>query len=228
MRILLIEDDYNLKMTLTFQLEQEGFIVDACGDGEDALYYMNSKTHDLILLDRMLPKVDGITLLKKFRESGSQTPVIILTALGDLGDKVTGLDAGADDYLVKPFEFQELLARIRSINRRPRQWEKEPSLHIMDITYSPGDNQLYGALGSCSLSKKEGMLLEVFLLNPGQVLPRDTLLSRVWGVDAEVEDGNLDNYIHFIRRRLKSVSRQVYIQTVRGIGYRLASKDSTN
>lgn len=228
MRILLIEDDYNLKMTLTFQLEQEGFTVDACGDGEDALYYMNSKTHDLILLDRMLPKVDGITLLKKFRESGSQTPVIILTALGDLGDKVTGLDAGADDYLVKPFEFQELLARIRSINRRPRQWEKEPSLHIMDITYSPGDNQLYGALGSCSLSKKEGMLLEVFLLNPGQVLPRDTLLSRVWGVDAEVEDGNLDNYIHFIRRRLKSVSRQVYIQTVRGIGYRLASKDSTN
>lgn len=228
MRILLIEDDYNLKMTLTFQLEQEGFTVDACGDGEDALYYMNSKTHDLILLDRMLPKVDGITLLKKFRESGSQTPVIILTALGDLGDKVTGLDAGADDYLVKPFEFQELLARIRSINRRPRQWEKEPSLHIMDITYSPGDNQLYGALGSCSLSKKEGMLLEVFLLNPGQVLPRGTLLSRVWGVDAEVEDGNLDNYIHFIRRRLKSVSRQVYIQTVRGIGYRLASKDSTN
>lgn len=228
MRILLIEDDYNLKMTLTFQLEQEGFTVDACGDGEDALYYMNSKTHDLILLDRMLPKVDGITLLKKFRESGSQTPVIILTALGDLGDKVTGLDAGADDYLVKPFEFQELLARIRSINRRPRQWEKEPSLHIMDITYSPGDNQLYGALGNCSLSKKEGMLLEVFLLNPGQVLPRDTLLSRVWGVDAEVEDGNLDNYIHFIRRRLKSVSRQVYIQTVRGIGYRLASKDSTN
>lgn len=228
MRILLIEDDYNLKMTLTFQLEQEGFTVDACEDGEDALYYMNSKTHDLILLDRMLPKVDGITLLKKFRESGSQTPVIILTALGDLGDKVTGLDAGADDYLVKPFEFQELLARIRSINRRPRQWEKEPSLHIMDITYSPGDNQLYGALGNCSLSKKEGMLLEVFLLNPGQVLPRDTLLSRVWGVDAEVEDGNLDNYIHFIRRRLKSVSRQVYIQTVRGIGYRLASKDSTN
>lgn len=140
MRILLIEDDYNLRMTLTFQLEQEGFTVDACGNGEDALYYMGSKTHDLILLDRMLPKTDGITLLKKFRDKGCQTPVIILTALGELSDKVTGLDAGADDYLVKPFEFEELLARIRSISRRPRQWEKEPSLCIRDITYSPGDN----------------------------------------------------------------------------------------
>lgn len=221
MRILLIEDDYNLSLTLSFQLEHEGFTVDTCRNGEDALYYMNSKTHDLILLDRMLPQVDGITLLKKFRESGSQTPVIILTALGELGDKVTGLDAGADDYLVKPFEFEELMARIRSINRRPRQWEKEPSLCLKDITYSPGDNQLSGSLGECSLSKKEGMLLEIFLQNPGQVLPRATLLSRVWGVDAEVEDGNLDNYIHFVRRRLKSVTRQISIQTVRGIGYRL-------
>lgn len=221
MRILLIEDDYNLSLTLSFQLEHEGFTVDTCRNGEDALYYMNSKTHDLILLDRMLPQVDGITLLKKFRESGSQTPVIILTALGELGDKVTGLDAGADDYLVKPFEFEELMARIRSINRRPRQWEKEPSLCLKDITYSPGDNQLSGSLGECSLSKKEGMLLEIFLSNPGQVLPRATLLSRVWGVDAEVEDGNLDNYIHFVRRRLKSVTRQISIQTVRGIGYRL-------
>lgn len=221
MRILLIEDDYNLSLTLTFQLEHEGITVDTCRNGEDALYYMNSKTHDLILLDRMLPQVDGITLLKKFRESGSQTPVIILTALGELGDKVTGLDAGADDYLVKPFEFEELMARIRSINRRPRQWEKEPSLTLLDITYSPGDNRLSGSLGECSLSKKEGMLLEIFLQNPGQVLPRATLLSRVWGVDAEVEDGNLDNYIHFVRRRLKSVTRQISIQTVRGIGYRL-------
>lgn len=221
MRILLIEDDYNLSLTLTFQLEHEGITVDTCRNGEDALYYMNSKTHDLILLDRMLPQVDGITLLKKFRESGSQTPVIILTALGELDDKVTGLDAGADDYLVKPFEFEELMARIRSINRRPRQWEKEPSLTLLDITYSPGDNQLSGSLGECSLSKKEGMLLEIFLQNPGQVLPRATLLSRVWGVDAEVEDGNLDNYIHFVRRRLKSVTRQISIQTVRGIGYRL-------
>lgn len=221
MRILLIEDDYNLSLTLSFQLEHEGFTVDTCRNGEDALYYMNSKTHDLILLDRMLPQVDGITLLKKFRESGSQTPVIILTALGELGDKVTGLDAGADDYLVKPFEFEELMARIRSINRRPRQWEKEPSLCLKDITYSPGDNQLSGSLGECSLSKKEGMLLEIFLQNPGQVLPRATLLSRVCGVDAEVEDGNLDNYIHFVRRRLKSVTRQISIQTVRGIGYRL-------
>ncbi len=223
MRILLIEDDYNLNKVLTFQLEHEGFTVDACQDGEDALYYMNSMTHDLILLDCMLPHIDGITLLKKFRESGKKTPVIILTALGELNDKITGLDSGADDYLVKPFAFQELMARIRSISRRPRQWEKEPALHVKDVAYSPSDNKLSGSLGECSLSKKEGMLLEVFLANPGQTLPRATLLSKVWGVDAEVEEGNLDNYIHFIRRRLKGVSCQISIQTVRGIGYRLES-----
>lgn len=226
MRILLIEDDQNLRKTLTFQLEHEGFTVDACQDGEDALYYMSSMTHDLILLDRMLPHMDGITLLKNFRKSGKETPVIILTALGELDDKITGLDAGADDYLVKPFAFQELTARIRSIRRRPRQWEKEPSFHVCDITYSPSDNQLSGSLGQCTLSKKEGMLLEIFLANPEQTLPRGVLLSRVWGVDGEVEEGNLDNYIHFVRRRLKNVSSRISIQTIRGIGYRLKTEES--
>ena len=221
MRILLVEDDKNLSETLSFQLNQAGFAVDACENGEDALYYIEENIHDLILLDRLLPFIDGVSLLKKIRSSGNETPVILLTALGELDEKITGLDAGADDYLVKPFAFEELLARIRSICRRPRNWQEADDLSFGDITYHPFTNHLKGPKGACTLSKKEGALLNVFLQNPSQTLPRATLLSKVWGLYADVEDGNLDNYMHFIRRRLKSVSVCVSIKTVRGIGYHL-------
>ena len=221
MRILLIEDDKNLLETLSFQLDHAGFAVDTCDNGEDALYYMEENIHDLILLDRMLPVIDGISLLKKIRSAGNETPVILLTALGELNDKITGLDSGADDYLVKPFAFEELLARIRSISRRPRSWQNSDALSFGDVTYHPFSGLLSGPLGTCTLSKKEGLLLKIFLQNPAQTLPRSTLLSKVWGLDADVEDGNLDNYIHFIRRRLKIVSTHVSIKTVRGIGYHL-------
>lgn len=221
MRILLIEDDEGLCRSLGLQLKNAGFTVDICMDGEDALYYTNQSIHDLILLDRMLPHVDGLTILKHLRDNGVHTPVILLTALGELSDKVTGLDAGADDYLVKPFAFEELLARIRCINRRPASYQEKSSLCFGDITYYPDNNWLSGSLGSCTLSRKEGDLLEFFLNNPGQTLPRTAILSKVWGMDAEVEEGNLDNYIHFIRRRLKSASSSVSIKTVRGVGYQL-------
>ncbi len=221
MRILLVEDDKNLLETLSFQLAHAGFTVDGCENGEDALYYISENIHDLILLDRMLPVLDGITVLQKLRAAGNQTPVILLTALGELEDKITGLDSGADDYIVKPFAFEELMARIRSINRRPRTWLSTETLTFGDLTFDPAANRLSGAAGSCTLSKKEGALLKIFLQNPSQTLPRATLLSKVWGFDSEVEDGNLDNYMHFIRRRLKSASTSVIIKTIRGIGYRL-------
>jgi len=221
MRILLVEDDKNLLETLSFQLDQEGFTVDTCDNGEDALYYMEENIHDLILLDRMLPLIDGVTLLKKIRSLGNETPVILLTALGELQDKITGLDSGADDYLVKPFAFEELLARIRSICRRPRQYQAKEFISFGDITYDPASGRLSGSIGNCTLSKKEGSLLKIFLSNPTQTIPRSTLLSKVWGLDSDVEEGNLDNYMHFIRRRLKSVSQRVSIKTVRGIGYHL-------
>ena len=221
MRILLVEDDKNLLETLSFQLTQAGFTVDTCENGEDALYYIEENIHELILLDRMLPCMDGVTVLQKLRASGNQTPVILLTALGELSDKVTGLDSGADDYLVKPFAFEELMARIRSISRRPRQWQPAETLTFGDLTFDPATGRLTGAAGSCTLSKKEGALLKIFLQNPSQTLPRATLLARVWGFDSEVEEGNLDNYMHFIRRRLKTASTCVSIKTVRGIGYHL-------
>lgn len=221
MRILLVEDDKNLSETLEFQLKHAGFLVDACGNGEDALYYAKENLPDLILLDRMLPVMDGDTVLKKLRAAGNHTPVILLTALGGLQEKIEGLDFGADDYLVKPFAFEELLARIRSVSRRPRQWQQWEILSFGDISYDPSANRLKGSDGECALSKKEGLLLSIFLTNPSQTLPRSALLSKVWGIDSDVEEGNLDNYMHFIRRRLKAVSRRVSIKTVRGVGYRL-------
>ncbi len=221
MRILLVEDDKKLSYSLSFQLEKEGFLIDACEDGEEALYYLMQNGHDLIILDRMLPIMDGITLLKKFRNEGNSTPVILLTALGELEDKITGLDSGADDYIVKPFAFEELLARIRCILRRPGRWEVGETLSYGDITYGTEENMLSGKEGSCTLSKREGSLLEVFLRNFKQTLPRQALLTKVWGYDSDVEEGNLDNYIHFLRRRLKSVGSRITIKTIRGIGYRL-------
>lgn len=221
MRLLLIEDDERLCESLTYQLNQEGFAVDICCDGADGLRWCRQLAHDLILLDQMLPSMNGLTVLKKLRQEGISTPVIMITALGELHDKIAGLDLGADDYIVKPFEFDELMARIRCINRRPKQWEGEKRLTLADITYDPTDKILYGSKESCTLSKKEGDLLEIFLKNPKQTLPRMLLLSRVWGPDAGVEEGNLDNYIHFLRRRLKSVNSSLSIKTVRGIGYRL-------
>lgn len=221
MRILLIEDDVNLSDSLSFQLEKEGFTVDTCLDGLDASFYLDQQVYDLVLLDRMLPGVDGVTILKRLRDKNDTTPVILLTALGELQDKITGLDAGADDYLVKPFAFEELMARIRCIARRPHNFKPQNDLTFGDISYQPFDNVLKGNKGTCTLSKKEGDLLEFFLRNKKQTLPRNTLLTKVWGPDAEIEDGNLDNYIHFLRRRLKAASSNVFIRTVRGIGYLL-------
>lgn len=221
MRILLIEDDPSLVYSLSFQLKSEGFLVDTCDNGLEALSLVREQAHDLLLLDWMLPDMDGVALLKKARADGNSVPVILLTALGQLQDKITGLDAGADDYLVKPFAFEELLARIRSIARRPRHWHENTLLSFCDLTYRPDEKRLNGPGGSCGLSRREGSLLECFLQNENQVLTRAALLSRVWGHDAAVEDGNLDNYIHFLRRRLKAVGSCLAIHTVRGIGYRL-------
>ena len=221
MRILLAEDDEKLRTSLAFQLEQEGFLIDTCADGEEALYYIEQNIHDLILLDRMMPYISGTELLQKMRKAHNQTPVILITALGTLDDKVTGLDLGADDYLVKPFAFKELMARIRCVARRPRKMEEADKISFGDITYRPEENTLSGTAGTCSISKREGDLLEAFLRNPGQSLSRTLLLTKVWGLDSDVEEGNLYNYIHFLRRRLKAVGSKVAIRTIRGVGYQI-------
>lgn len=219
MRILLAEDDRQLNESLTYQLVQSGFTVDSCHDGEEALFYCEQNIHDIILLDRMLPRMEGTDVLTALRRTGIHTPVILITALGTLSDKVEGLDLGADDYLVKPFAFEELLARIRCVARRPHSLTDSDALTLSDITLHRTDGMLKGPAGSCTLSKREAALLEAFLRSGGQTLSRNTLLLKVWGPDSDVEEGNLDNYIHFLRRRLKIAGSSLKIKTVRGFGY---------
>lgn len=223
MRILLAEDDKNLNSILAAQLSTKGFLVDACFNGEDALYYASLNIYDVILLDRMLPVMEGTQILAKIREKNITAPVIMITALGTLEDKISGFHAGADDYLVKPFAFEELLARIKSVTRRSPLLLSQDSLQLADINYLPATNTLTGPTSSCSLSKREGALLEVFLRNPDSTLSRSMLLLKVWGPESEVEDGNLDNYVHFVRRRLQTVGSSLTLKTVRGIGYCLIS-----
>ena len=218
----MIEDDKELCEAVSFRLEQEGFSVTACHDGEEGLYYMQESPFDLVILDRMLPHMNGIEVLKEARSRQIRTPVLMLTALGELNDRLTGLNGGADDYMVKPFAFEELLARIRCLLRRPAVYQDSvKSISLGDVSFVPETRTLSSREKTCTLSSREGELMEVFLRNPGQTLPRQLLLSRVWGLEADVEEGNLDNYIHFLRRRLKTVESTLQIRTVRGIGYQL-------
>ena len=222
MKILLIEDDRELADSMRFQLEKEGYETDICDDGEEGLYYMQESPFDLVILDRMLPHMNGIEVLKEARTRQIRTPILMLTALGELDDRLTGLNGGADDYMVKPFAFEELLARIRCLLRRPAVYQDSvKSISLGDVSFVPETRTLSSWEKTCTLSSREGELMEVFLRNPGQTLPRQLLLSRVWGLEADVEEGNLDNYIHFLRRRLKTVESTLQIRTVRGVGYQL-------
>ncbi len=226
MHILLAEDDARLNHNLKYYLTREGYTVDSCFDGEEALFYCREQLPDLILLDRMLPLLSGTEVLKIIRRQGITTPVLILTAMGTLNDRIEGLDMGADDYLVKPFAMEELSARIRSLMRRSTSTASLTGdvLCYLDLTLNPQASELTAPSGSVTLSRRECALLEVFMRNPGQTLGRGQLLSKVWGMEGEVEEGNLDNYIFFLRRRLKSLKSRAAITTLRGIGYRIEEK----
>lgn len=221
MKILLIEDDKNLCDTLSFQLKQEHYETDICHDGRDGLDLFLQDAYDLVLLDRMLPTMNGLLILKKARAAGIKTPVIVITALGELYDRIEGLDGGADDYMVKPFAYEELSARIRSLCRRSGKWEPHETLSCGDISYDVDIRQLNGPRGSLMLSGREGRLAEVFLREPETLLRRMVILSRVWGPDAAVEESNLDTYMHFLRKRFNTVGSKLTLTTIRGVGYRL-------
>lgn len=221
MKILLIEDDRDLSHLICLALNQAGMDTDACHTGSDGLFYAKNQVYDAIVLDRMLPEIDGLTILEALRRRGIKTPVILTTALGTLHDRIDGLDAGADDYLVKPFAIEELMARLRAVTRRPANLHTSSVLSAFGLSLDPCERRLTVGDASVSLSKRESALLEYFMKNPGQTLPRSMILSYVWGVSSEVEEGNLDNYIYFLRRRLKALDAPVKLTTVHGIGYRL-------
>ncbi|MCL1981466.1 MAG: response regulator transcription factor [Clostridiales bacterium] len=225
MRILIVEDDIDLCGIIQDRLKREGYESDVCRSGGDAVYYVGQNAYDLVLLDRMLPELNGTEILKYMRKSNIQAHVIITTALNGVGDRIAGLDAGADDYLVKPYDMDELLARIRAVSRRPAKIEAE-CLSFEDVSLNLANSTLAGPFGTRELSSREASLMEILMKNPNHVHKRANLIAKVWGPDTGIEDGNLDNYIHFLRRRLKAVNSSVIIKTARGQGYSLEAENS--
>ena len=221
MRILIIEDDEQLTEALKIQLEHNGFQTDCSTNGMEALHYAVQAIYDVIILDRMLPGMDGLTVLKLLRENQIQTPVIMATAIDSVPERIAGLDCGADDYIVKPYDVGELLARIRALQRRPISLENTACLTFDDLSFQPKSNQLSCHSAELQLSRRESVLIEYFIKNAGQTLSRQLIYTRVWGPDGEVEDGNLDTYIYYLRKHLRTLNSRVRITTVHGIGYRL-------
>lgn len=221
MNILIIEDDNDLCCIMKTELQKNNFKVDICNDGDDSLFYTNSQTYDIIILDRMLPNKDGIEILNEMRKNNICTPVIMVTAMDTIQNKIEGLDSGADDYLVKPFVMEELFARIRALTRRPSQIINNDTLSFSNISLNINQNILESDSAICTISKRESDLLAFFIKNKSQVLTREMILTRVWGADSEVTDSNLDNFICFLRKRLKTVKSKASLKTVRGVGYRL-------
>ena len=226
MRILIIEDDENLCRIMRTGLQDVGIDADICHDGDVGLELLLHNCYDACCLDRMLPSMDGLTILKKARAAGITTPVLMLTAMGSLDDRVDGLESGADDYLAKPFAMRELVARLHALLRRPAQavpTETGSKILCEGVTLDCAQLELWGPQGKCQLSKKEADLLEVFFRYPHQLFTRERLLSRVWGDDTDIEESNLNTYIHFVRKKLKKVGSLLTISTIRGVGYRLES-----
>lgn len=218
MRLLLIEDDAQLSALIRDQLQDRGYQVDMAGDGEEGLLLLQRGCYDGCILDRMLPELDGLSLLRAARRQGVNTPVLMLTALGRTQDLVDGLEGGADDYLAKPFAMPELLARVAVLVRHgPRQAAHTCSVY--DLTLDPDALLLSGPHGSCSLTPRERDMFLLLFQRAGEVVPRELFFGNVWGVDAEVGESSLDTYVYFLRRRLRSVGTSVRLTTRRGIGY---------
>ena len=223
MRVLLLEDDLNLCGTIEEALGKEGYSVDSCHDGETAmLYALNTDLgYELAIVDRMLPIIDGLTIIKSMRRKGINIPVIIITGMSALDDRIDGLDGGADDYLVKPFHVRELLARVRALTRRPYEMKETNILTYADLTFDRVNRLLQKGSQSLTLTAKETELLYSLMRTPETQLTKEQLILRVWGADSNIELGNVENYISFLRKRLKELQSQCEIKTVYGSGYKL-------
>ena len=226
MRILLAEDEKRMASALVAMMKQENYEADAFSDGVSALDALESGIYDVAVLDVMMPEMNGFEVAKNARKSGVTTPILMLTAKSGLDDKVYGLDSGADDYLTKPFETKELLARIRALGRR-NAGIREDMPHFGDLTLNTAAATLScDTTGqSVRLGEKELRILEYMLTNQGQILSREQLAVRIWGFESEAEYNNVEVYMSFTRKKLTFVGSKVEIKAVRGLGYELREKD---
>jgi DNA-binding response OmpR family regulator len=220
--ILLVEDETRLAKAVRRVLEEEGHVVDCVEDGADALAQAAAEQYDLVLLDVMLPSLDGYEVAKRVRQRGDTVPILMLTARDAVADRVKGLDAGADDYLVKPFALTELLARIRALTRRAQMATGEAgALTVGDLQLDLKTREAIRGSKRIELTAKEFALLEVLMRHPGQVLTRSQLLDRVWSYDVLTESNVVDIYIYYLRNKIDRDVEPKLIRTVRGVGYAL-------
>ena len=219
MRVLVVEDEVRLAATLQDLLEMNGYTADVCHDGETGLDNALSAIYDVIVLDVMLPRLDGFTVLRRLRAAGNPTPVLMLTARSELSDRVKGLDAGADYYLTKPFEPKELLACIRALTRRQPELRQTDTLACGDLRLEKNAFTLSCGDRSVRLSRKEFDMMEMLMLNQRMVVTKENLLLKVWGYESDAEDNNVEVYISFLRKKLEHLRSQVKIRTIRMVGY---------
>ena len=219
MKLLLAEDERSLSRALTKILEKNNYTVDAVYNGEDALTYLESGVYDAAILDIMMPKMDGITVLKKLRAKGNSVRVIMLTAKSEVDDKVLGLDSGANDYLTKPFDTKELLARIRAMTRS--QTASDSKMSFGNITLDRATFELSSPAGSFRLSNKEFQMMEILMSDPQRLISTERLMERIWGYDSEAEINVVWVYISYLRKKLSALQANIQIKATRNAGYSL-------
>ncbi|MBR3180929.1 response regulator transcription factor [Candidatus Saccharibacteria bacterium] len=219
MRILYVEDEKLLADAVTHLLKKQGIAVDWTDDGEEALKLAKKPVYDAIVLDIMLPKMSGLEILEIIRKQSINTPVIMLSALSEIEDKVKGLELGADDYLAKPFKTSELIARLNALSRRPPIRERK-ILKFADIEFDPEDRTVNGV----TLTEKESEILKMLIEAGDKTVQKDYILGHVWGAEMLAEDNYVEVYMSYLRKKLKSVSSKVSIKTIRGLGYKLVKK----
>ena len=219
MRILIVEDELHLAEALTQILKKQNYSVDAVHDGRTGLDYALSGIYDLLLLDIMMPEMDGVTVLKTLRQKEVSTPVILLTAKGEITDMVTGLDYGADDYIAKPFSSEILLARIRAVLRRKGEVIPDDVLKLGDVELNTANLKLTVKGKAIKLNLKESQLLELLLLRKQAVTSKEQIIEKLWGFDSEAEHNNVEVYISFLRKKLTFLNSEVRINTIRSVGY---------
>jgi two-component system, OmpR family, response regulator len=216
MRILVVEDEHKIANSVKRGLEQEGYAVDVAYDGEEGYDLASSESYGVIVLDLMLPKMDGISICKKLRAEGNHTPILVLTAKGEISDKVEGLNSGADDYLVKPFAFAELVARIKALSRRPKE-DLGTSLTSGDVTLDTVNFSVKRAGHEVALSKKEFALLEYLLRHKGKVVTKEQIMQSVWDYEADILPNTVEVFIGYLRGKVGDD----LIKTIRGFGYKI-------
>ena len=225
MRLLLAEDEKSLSRAVKAILEKNNFSVDAVYDGVEALEYLESGNYDGVIMDVMMPKMDGITALKKLRAAGNMVPVLMLTAKSEIDDKVEGLDSGANDYLTKPFDTKELLARIRAMTRSANaNIHADSSMHVGNITLDTASYELSSPSGSYKLANKEYQMMEMMMANPKQLISTERFMEKIWGYDSEAEINVVWVYISYLRKKLEALNADIQIKATRNAGYSLEEK----